>query len=417
MNNQIFARNSSYSSLRSRNRWVDSFYVLGLLLIASFLLSFHLSSLPLTAQETLMVEDALQDSGKAMIFPLMPKLISLSYALHNHVVNAWTTRLPGAILTALSVPLLYSLTGELYLTRRPKIFVTLMYLTTLPVICSGRLANLTGISLCLTIWTIGALLRSRRNLTWAVGVGTGLGLAILTDGLIFLVLFSIMLVFLYLDTPRLLLSVYFWTGVFLGVIPIFFWHFPLLNIPFLIPTLIATRNSWHRFLDIIVFSMPWLIFWGSGLKFAINSYSWSWSKLILSWLATVLVFVLLMGARMPDLAMLLIPAFSLAGGTILAEVMTWPLNNSYPNSWKSSFSAVTLLSSAFSFLLLYKTLLNPSTMQQMFFLIFSTFTVTLLLATVLITKKDQQFIATLFWGMYLVLLLLLNSPYWTTLII
>ncbi len=416
MNNQIFERDSSYASLRSRNRWIETFYILGLLLIASLLMIFHLGNLPLTAEEILVVENALQSSDKFVIFPLLPRLISLSYALNGHVVNAWTTRLPLAILTALSVPLLYSLTGELYAMRRPKILISLMYLTTFPVVCSGRLANLTGVSLFVSIWTIGCLLRSRRNLIWSIGIGLGLGLSLLTDGIIFLILFSIILLFLYLDTPRLLTSLYFWIGVSLGVIPVFFGHVPSINFHTSIAILIPYKNSWRSLLDIIGLSLPWLVFWFSGLKFALNAYCWSWSKLILSWLTTVFTFVLLIGTRMPYLAILSIPAFSLAGGTILAEVMNWPSVRPYPLYWKNSLSVLSILASASCILIIYKTLLNPSGMHQMILVIFAASTVTLILATILIAKRDQQFIAILFWGMYLVLLLLLNSSYWTILI-
>ncbi len=416
MNYQIFTWDRSYSSLRFKRPWIESFYLLGLLLAAILLFGLHLGSLPLTSEETLVVENARQIQERTMVFPLVPRLISLSSALFG-INNAWTIRLPCALLTAISVPLLYSLSRELYVTRWPGLFASLMYLMSLPVVCSGRLANITGASLCFMVWTIACLLRSRRNLSWSLGVGLGLTLMILTDGISFLILATVIVVFLSWDTPRLLTSRYFLTGVFLGMLPsllwyaLFFQEIPNLVLLFRMPL----GRSWHTFLDFLVLSVPWFVFWASGVKLAIESRSWGWAKLILVWLGVSLSFVLLFSLKVPELILLSVPTLSLAGGTILAGIKTLPSERSYPCFWSTLFSSLSVLVGVFSLGLFYKVIFNLLAVQQIVLFIFLALTITLSLTALQIERRDQQFIVTLFWGMYLVLLLFLSSLYWTRL--
>ncbi|NJL22484.1 MAG: phospholipid carrier-dependent glycosyltransferase, partial [Leptolyngbyaceae cyanobacterium SM1_3_5] len=74
--------------------------------------------------------------------PLVHVLIA--NAFHLGGVNEWTARLPGAILTAFSVPLLYGLGRELFHRRTPAAFAALVYLTWLPVVRQGRSPCWTG---------------------------------------------------------------------------------------------------------------------------------------------------------------------------------------------------------------------------------------------------------------------------------
>ncbi len=78
--------------------------------------------------------------------PLMHLLIAWTYSLLG--VNEWTTRLPGAMLTAISVPLLYCIGREIFRQRWAAIYSALIYLTMLPVVRHGRLAMLDGAVIC-----------------------------------------------------------------------------------------------------------------------------------------------------------------------------------------------------------------------------------------------------------------------------
>ena len=417
MNHQIFAWDRSYSSVRLKKPWIEYFYLVSLLLAALVLFSWQLGSVPLTSEETVLVDKARQIQEKVSIFPLVPKLIYWSYALQHGTVNAWTTRLPGAFLTAVSVPLLYSLSRELYVARWPGLFASLMYLMAIPVVCSGRLAGITGASLCLMIWTIACLLRSRRNLSWGLGVGIGLSLMSLTDGMSFLILCSVIIIFIAWDTPRLLSCTYFVSGVFLGILPAFLWYglFFHANHHRILTFFLPLGHSWRNGLDFVVLSAPWFVFWASGVKLAFESLTWSWAKLVLVWLAVSWSFVILLSLKAPELVILSIPTLSLAGGTILAEVKILPKDRSLPCFWRHIFLSISAVASLFSVLLFHRIISYHLLVQQTLLYTFIALTITLAFTARLIAQRDQDFISTLFWGMYLVLLLLLSSVYWTKL--
>ena len=120
-------------------------------------------------------------------------------------VNEWTTRLPSAVLSALSVPILYGIGREIFPSRLSAIFSSLVYLTLVPVACQGRLAVADGMALCFVLLMIWCVLRSRRDLRWSLGVGLALSLITLSKGLVLGSLTgAIAFVFLSWDTPRLL---------------------------------------------------------------------------------------------------------------------------------------------------------------------------------------------------------------------
>ena len=151
-------------------------------------------------------------------------LIALLYAIGG--INEWTTRLPSAGLTLASVPLLYSLSRELFHQRLPAVFATLVYLTSLPVIRNGRFAMLDGAVLCFLLLLLWCLL-PRPPLTTAIcwrragRLGCSASLkGLLLGGL----LGGIALAFLAWDTPRLLRQPYLWLGFLLGGIPVAGWY-------------------------------------------------------------------------------------------------------------------------------------------------------------------------------------------------
>ena len=134
-------------------------------------------------------------------------------------------RLAPAMLTAISVPLLYAIGRELFLQRLSAIFSALAYLTLLPVVRHGRLAMLDGAVLCFLLMMVLCVLRSRRNLRYALGAGIGFGLICLTKGVLLgLLLGAIAFFFLLWDTPRLLTSRYLWTGFAIGIFPVIAWY-------------------------------------------------------------------------------------------------------------------------------------------------------------------------------------------------
>ena len=228
------------SSVLSGDRWVDRLWLLGLLLAAGVLYGVNLGDLPLRDWDEGTVAQVARDiwrspSGSFVWLhptiagepylnkpPLIHWLMASAFRLGG--VNEWTARFPGAMLTAISVPLLYGLGRELFARRTPAIFAALTYLTLLPVVRHGRLAMLDGAVLCFGLLLIFCVLRARRDLRWGLGVGLAFGLLCLTKGIVALLLGAIAIAFILWDTPRLLTGSYVWSGVLLGSIPVVAWY-------------------------------------------------------------------------------------------------------------------------------------------------------------------------------------------------
>ena len=151
---------------RSLEIRIEALCVVSLLLAALLLFGINLGDLPLRDwdEDTVaQVAREMSDRGdfQGLLFPtlggkpylnkppLVHGLIALTYALAG--VHEWTTRLPGALLTAVSVPLLYAMGREIFPRRRSALFSALTYLTLLPVMRHGRLAMLDGAVLCFAI--------------------------------------------------------------------------------------------------------------------------------------------------------------------------------------------------------------------------------------------------------------------------
>jgi len=197
MYRKLFQLRPPTSQLRRTEALIDRLWVIGLLLAALLLYGINLGSLPLRDWDEGIVAQVASEIAKApegtlrWLYPtlngesyinkppLVHLLIAWAYSLWG--INEWTTRLPGAILTALGVPLLYGIGREIFPRRLSAIFSALIYLTLLPVLRHGRLAMLDGAVLCFFLFSMWCLLRSRRDLRYSLGVGIGFGLIGLTD--------------------------------------------------------------------------------------------------------------------------------------------------------------------------------------------------------------------------------------------
>ena len=171
------------------DRWVDLLSALGLLLAALLLYGINLGELPLRDWDEGIVAQVAREIGRGdwnWLYPtindtpyfnkppLVHWLISLAYAFGG--VNEWTARWPPAMLTAISVPLVYLVGRELFRQQTGAIFGALVYLNLFPAVRHGRLAMLDGAVVCFFLLTIWCLLRSRRNLRYALASGIAFGL-------------------------------------------------------------------------------------------------------------------------------------------------------------------------------------------------------------------------------------------------
>ena len=439
MDHQTFTWGRSGNRSRKTERWVEGLWILGLLLAALLLFGINLGSPPLLDGSEGVVALSAREIGRTPIEAwhwlnltltsqpaleaplLLQALIAGAYKLGGF--NEWTTRLPGAILCALSVPLLYGIGREIFPSRQSALFSSLIYLTLLPVVCWGRVASVDGAALCFVMLMMWSVLRSRRDLRWSLAVGMGLGLIALSKGiLIGLLLLGVALVFLAWDTPRLLSSVYWWTGLLLGSAPGVGWyalwllqnHHPiskeLVNSSLSrlwAPTTPPRNLVWYYLAQIVKFSVPWLLFWPSGLRLAWENRNWGWAKLVLVWAGGYVLANLVLVNQLPWYVLPIYPALALAAGAYLGEVWNWPSRRLYPRFW--SIGLIVLALSAIAATLVFGVL--PLTDRSLS-VIFASVALTMIIAAALVARRDLQFIPILFWGTYVSLLLFMTSPYW-----
>ena len=434
---QTFLWGSSQNKLREEELWLESFCLIGLFLAALILFLVNLGGLPLLDSDEAIIAQVAKEIWQApqeawgwcfpTLFrepylnhpPLVHALIALTYAVAG--IHEFTTRFPGAILASISVLLLYSIGREIFVARIPALFSALVYLTLLPVVHQGRLAMLDGPLLCFELLTIWGILRSRRDLRWAVVAGTGLSTLYLTNSIMGLLLTVVVLFFLWWDTPRLISSSYLWVGIFLGIVPALMWyivqwyHYRSVFLEGIWQSLeqigLATAEPQQAFQDylfeLLRYPLPWLIFAIYGLKSAWSRQHWGWAKLILVWSGVYLVAASLMTRDFSWYMISFYPVIALATGMQLNEILHSPRNNVYPRFWAIGFGLMTGLTLGISFYLGWQKNIDLSLV-----LIFISLILTFGVTTILIAKQDRQFISLLFWGMYVSLFLLINSSHW-----
>jgi 4-amino-4-deoxy-L-arabinose transferase-like glycosyltransferase len=362
--------------------------------------------------------------------PLVHGLIALTYAIAG--VSEWTSRFPGALLTACSVPLLYAIGRELFQRYTPAVLATAVYLTTLPVVRQGRLAMLDGALLCFFLLMVWCLLRSRRDLRFALATGISLGLVCLTKGIMVgILLGAIALIFLQWDTPRLLRTPVLWLGLLLGMIPVGLWYgsqWLHYGVEFLSDNLVEQSFGriwtpveahagppWYYVLELIKYGLPWLLFWPLGGKLAWEQRHLSWAKLVLVWSGVYLLAISLMSTKLPWYSLPLYPALSLIVGAQLTVLWNQGFHASvkqtpepYPRYWIGLFATLAIASFGASFYLVW----SGSQTNLLLPVMAAIMGVTFVVVALLVKEHNPQFIPVLIWGTYLALLLLMISPHW-----
>ncbi|MCW6051114.1 glycosyltransferase family 39 protein [Lyngbya sp. CCAP 1446/10] len=375
--------------------------------------------------------------------PLVHWLIGLCFGAGG--VSELTARLVPAMLTAASVPLLYAIGRELYPQRSIAIFSALVYLTLLPVVRHGRLAMLDGAVLCFLLVSMWCLLRSRRDLRYALGAGIGFGLICLTKGVMLgLLLGAIGFIFLVWDTPRLLTCGYLWGGLAIGTFPVAGWYFAqwlhygqdfinanLLNQSFrrIWETLGNHEGPpWYYLLEILESAWPWQLFYLQGLYLSWENRNFPGPKLVLVWTGVYLLAISVMNTKLPWYVLPVYPAFALAVGSYLAEVweQMWLPEEQIKDEAEEHFNAISLLPHPaifgiiavvavvgcvyFSGLLrLGGQIVSPQRDLQLIMMFLA---LTMTLAGVLLHRKDRQFLLVLIWGTYVTLLVFVASDNW-----
>lgn len=365
-------------------------------------------------------------------------LMAIAYSLGG--VNEWTSRLPGALLTAFSVPLLYWIGRELFHRRTPALFAALIYLTTLPVARHGRLAMLDGAVLCFLLLMLWCVLRSRRDSRFALGIGIAFGLLCLTKGVMLGILFgAIAILFLAWDTPRLLTHPYLWLGILIGSAPVGFWYTIQLQhygSEFFNKNMLDqswsriwnpvenhTGAPWYYLLEILKYGLPWILFLPQGGKLAWENRNLSWAKLALVWSGGYFITVSLMATKLPWYILPIYPALALLEGAQLS--ILWDsgehggvrqTSSAYSPIWIGIFTLLAVLSAIAAFLFtgrlngLLSGLFIASEPDLM--AVFISVAMTMAASAILVARQNPQFLVVLFWGTYLSLLTLMLSNHW-----
>ncbi|MDY7019778.1 MAG: glycosyltransferase family 39 protein [Cyanobacteriota bacterium] len=459
MSRQIFTTGQPRNQTYIRDQWVNYVWVCGLFIAALLLYSLNLGGVALRDWDEGIVAQVAREITQGDLNWLYPTLHGSPYfnkppLVHNFIawafqfggVHEWTARFPSAILTAASVPLLYLVGLELFRQRTGAIFSALVYLTLLPVIRQGRLAMLDGTVLFLLILMLGCTLRSRRDLRYALGSGLAFGLLCLTKGILLAVLLgAIAFLFLLWDTPRLLQCKYLWLGLLLGLVPVAAWYtaqwqeygrsFFEINLGYQSlrriwePVENNQGSSWYYLLEIFKYAWPWQLFWIPGLIFAWKNRSFSWAKLILLWTGVYFIPVSLMTTKLPWYILPIYPALALAVGAYLAQV--WREGDPETGQWRGNVHALEAVPAPLphQFLPIFALLTLVGWLGCVYFanlipalpvvedeidlqLTFGALSLTFALTSLLLYRKDRQFLIILFWGLYVSLILFVNSNNW-----
>jgi 4-amino-4-deoxy-L-arabinose transferase-like glycosyltransferase len=428
----------SSNKLRQNEVWLECLCLLGLLLAALTLFLVNLPSLPLldvheatlaqvakeiyrSADVTNWVFPTLWEEPYLKQPPLVHDLVAIAYGLFG--IGELATRFPGALLGALSVLLLYQIGREIFVARLPSLFSALVYLTCLPVVRYSRLATLDGPLLCFELLTIWAVLRSRRDLKWSLVTGIGFSLMSLTKGFFGIQILLIVLLFLFWDTPRLLNSVYFWSGLLLGAVPSGGWylaqllHYHRLGVDssfwrLLLPTAQQNLGAGELFpgyylLQILEYLLPWLMIMFAGVQLIKHNLHWGWGKLLAVWLGGYLILSFLLLNQNSWLILPIYPALALAAGKQLDRISNFPSFVVYPRAWIYSFAVMAVLAALAG--------LNWGVRNYVdFYLPFicGSLSITFGATAIVIAQQDKQFIPLLFWGLFVSIFLLVVSPHW-----
>ena len=429
----------SPNKLRQSEIWLECLCYAGLFVMALILFSVNLGSLPLLdlheGTVAQVAEEIYQSTPASLNWafptlwgevyleqpPLIHDLVAIAYSIFG--VNEFATRLPGALLGAISVVLVYSIGREIFVARLPASLSALVYITCLPVVRYSRLAGSDGAILCFGLLTIWAVLRSRRGLKWTLVVGIGLGLASLIKGLFGLQLLAIVILFLLWDTPRLIASRYFWSGVSLGVAPAIAWYisvwirydefitvgefFRLFLGQTAPSTLEIGFSAKYYLLQILQYIVPWSVVVFIGLKSLERNLHWGWAKLLMVWIGGYCVLGFLMLHQDYWLVIPLYPALALTAGRQLDSICNLPSYVAYPRIWVFGFALMSVIAAAAGFHWGVRDYID-------FYLPFicGSLCITFAATAVTIDRQDRQFIPLLLWGLLVSIFLLIISPHW-----
>ncbi len=352
--------------------------------------------------------------------PLGMWLIAVSYTVGG--IDEFTTRFPFAFLTALSVPILYLISRQLFNRHIPALFSTLGYITLLPIARHGRFAMLDGISITFFLISLFCLLKARKHREWLIGIGIMLGLVILTKGILGLVFgFIICLLVITFRQLNLLTSIYLWLGLIIGALPAIAWYAAqfqkygdtFFQVHFQSQTFDRFSQAieghpgpiWFYMLDILEYAFPWWLFISGGLIWAWHCRTQIWSQFALITGGVYFIIVSVMQTKLPWYGLPVYPFLAIIVGAYLSEI--WeskqPIYTRFRWGILVIASAIGILGCGYfaivekSFSLVIMSLALAGSTGR---------------AAWLVKHRDRLFIPTLFVGIYLVFFAFMSSQSW-----
>ena len=408
-------------------------YFFGLLLASLILWLIGLGNLPLrdwdegtyaiVAREIYRTGNWLYPTIQGDPFLLKPPLMQWLIAICYHIggVQEFTTRFPGAFLTALGVPLLYLIGRLAFRENLPALFSALVYLTLLPVVRHGRLAMLDGMTISFFLLLLFCVLKARDNKKYALGIGFCLGLITLTKGMLVVVLAGIAGLFILANKQLAILkNPFLWIGMLLGNFPAIAWYFAqwqhygdiFLEVHFQSQAFDRLGKAvegnkgpvWYYLLEVIKYGFPWLLFLPGGLYLSWKNRDTAWGCLTLIGTIVYFAIVSLMGTKLPWYIMPVYPFLALAIGANLSYI------------WQGGKFRSKFLTGFFGFLIIvglaccvYFIMFDKQPLLIVMSIILA---ITMVITLWLINQHNRQFISVLLTGMYLVLALLMSSQSW-----
>ena len=364
--------------------------------------------------------------------PLVHWLVAISYTCFG--VSEWSSRLPSAILSALSVPVLYTIGRLIFPKRIPTILATVVYLTLIQMVRHGRLAMLDGAIACWFCITILGLLIARFDTRGLWLVGLGLSSACLTKGIaIGVLLAAIAISFWWIETKvgkthqlplqkPSSLTLLLLTTV-LSFLPVIVWYSlqylrygqEFLGVNLGGQTFDRIWNTvennqgqpWYYLIIMAKDTLPWLFFLPAGIRLAIGQRDRLWAKLVLVWGGVYLLAISLMATKLPWYIIPAYPAISFIIGANLAKI--WDNFGVYRNYLLIIlFSLLSIACGVAS--VIYG--LSPQPSDRDLLLVFITLAIGLTITTILLFRRSRYFIVAIAISLYLGLLSLFATQHW-----
>lgn len=289
--------------------------------------------------------------------PLIAWLLMASYHLLG--INEFSSRLPLALISALTVPLLYLVGREIFSSSKAALWSGAILLTFLPTARLGRLTMLDGVINTFLLWSLFCLLKGRKNPRWLGGIGIGLGLIALSKGLIVLVLGGLLgILALWLGEWKIFQRWQLWLGLAIGFTPVVWWyglqfaqygeifwqvHFEFHSFERVTKQLEGnTGPPWYYLLEMAKYTAPWLFFLVPGGVMTVKHWREDWGKTAITLGFGFLVIVSAMGTKLPWYMLPCYPFFALMGGYYVADLQS---RNRYPKliGYLLAFTAIVAL--------------------------------------------------------------------------